>query len=263
MIYELNHVGAFVKDAARSVDFYTRILGAQVVREAMIPATNTKCVYVQLAGGMVELLAPGDVASRSAYGFDHVAFSTDSIDSDFESIIAAGYKPLVQPKVAGSGHGRIAFLSDPNGVRVELIERDDTYRKPVKPSDILSFDHISLLANDLEAAEAFYGGQTGMTVLKRFYLEPPRDLTMVYVNHGYDVIEFLHKKEPQAGDLIGHIALRVANVDAMVEKLSAQGVVFEPGSPKNAGTGLGRVAVFRGPDGEKIELVDRSDLREL
>ncbi|MCR8633033.1 VOC family protein [Paenibacillus radicis (ex Xue et al. 2023)] len=263
MIYELNHVGAFVTDAEKSVDFYTRILGAQIVREALIPSTNTKCIYVQMAGGMIELLAPGDVSSRLHYGFDHVAFMTNSLDADYEKIITAGYTPFVAPKVAGSGHGRLAFLGGPNGERIELIERDETYRKPEVSSDILSFDHISLLSNDVVGAEKFYTEQTGMATLKRYYLEPPRDLTMVYMNHGYDVLEFLHKTEPQTGDPIGHIALRVDSVDAMVEKLSGLGVVFEPGSPKNAGTGLGRVAVFKGPDGEKIELVDRNDLREV
>jgi catechol 2,3-dioxygenase-like lactoylglutathione lyase family enzyme len=263
MIYELNHVGAFVKDAEKSVEFYTQILGAQVVREALIASTNTKCIYVQLAGGMIELLAPGDISTRDIYGFDHIAFMTDNLDQDFQKIISNGFVPLMNPKVAGTGHGRLGFLADPNGVRVELIERDNTYRKPEIQSDILSFDHISLLTNDLMGAESFYADHMEMSTLKRFYLEPPRDLTMVYMNYGYDSIEFLHKTEPHTGALISHIALRVANVDDMVAKLTAKGVVFESGSPKTAGTGLGKVAVFKGPDGEKIELVDRQDLREI
>jgi catechol 2,3-dioxygenase-like lactoylglutathione lyase family enzyme len=43
MIYELNHVGAFVKDMDKSLQFYSGILGGQIVREALIPATNTRC----------------------------------------------------------------------------------------------------------------------------------------------------------------------------------------------------------------------------
>lgn len=264
MIKELNHVGMFVQDAERSVKFYTELLEAKVVSEAIIPAPNTKCIYLQIASSMIELLAPADTSSRSKWGFDHVAYIVDNLDAEYARLSALGRMFSVPPKVAGSGRGRVAFFSDPNGVRVELIERDDTFRiAPIAGGQIHSIDHISLVANDLKSAERFYVQDMSMSPLKQYYIEA-RDLTMVYMNHGVDVIELLHRSEPQLNvDLIGHIALRVDNVDEMTKQLQARGVPFEPGSPKAAGTGLGRVSVFRDPDGAKIELVDRKDLREL
>jgi hypothetical protein len=40
-------------------------------------------------------------------------------------------------------------------------------------------------------------------------------------------------------------------------------VSAESGTPKPEGTGLGRIGIIRDPDGVKIELVDRADLRDL
>lgn len=263
MILELNHVGAFASDAEKSIKFYTENLGAKVVSEALIPVTNTRCIYLQISNGLIELLCRGD-GSTPKYGFDHVAFLVDNLDQTYEELVAAGYKFSVAPKIAGSGRGRLAFLSDPNGVRIELIQRDESFRIPkITEGKVRSFDHISLVANELEAAKEFYTKHMGLEHLKTMRIDL-RDLDMVYIMKGDDVIEFLHKSIPQTGvNLIGHIALRVDNVDEMTEFLKSKGVEFEPGSPKAAGTGIGRVSVFRDPDGAKIELVDRKDLREI
>jgi catechol 2,3-dioxygenase-like lactoylglutathione lyase family enzyme len=188
---------------------------------------------------------------------------TDDLDADHQRLADAGFSFSVTPKMAGSGVGRLAFLSDPNGVRIELIERDDTYKQPSIEGRIKSFDHISLLARDLASAEAFYGEFIGMSMLKRMRVDA-RDLNMVYLNMGDDVVELLQPAQlPQGAPLIGHIALRVDSVDAMVEELQGKDVTFDASSPKAAGTGLGRIAVFTDPDGIKIELLDRPDLRNL
>jgi catechol 2,3-dioxygenase-like lactoylglutathione lyase family enzyme len=265
MIYELNHVGEIIRNLDQSVAFYTELLDAKVVREAYIPSSDTKCVYVQIAGGMIEFLCRGDQSDPNlSYGFNHVAYMTDNIEGEYQRLAAAGAEFSVKPKIAGSGYGQVAFLADPNGVRSELIERPETFRQPLSAGGrIRSFDHISLVGDDLTGAEAFYTGQMGFQVLKRQYIAA-RELTMLYLMMGTDTIELLHRPTSQPGaDRIGHIALRVDSVDAMYEFLISKGVQFEPGSPKAAGTGIGRVAVFRDPDGARIELVDRRDLREI
>jgi hypothetical protein len=55
----------------------------------------------------------------------------------------------------------------------------------------------------------------------------------------------------------------VDNVDEALKKFNDQGVPTEPGFPRPAGTGYGRIGMIRDPDGVKIELVDRKDLRDL
>lgn len=263
MIYELNHCGIVIKDLENSVAFYQDVLGARMVVRDVIPSNQTDVVYLQIAGGMIELLHRREPAADEVFGITHIAFMTDDLDADYRALVGSGCEPLVAPKVAGTGIGRLGFLRDPNGARVELLQREVDFRTaPVESGIIESFDHYSVRANDLEAAKDFYGRRLGMNPLRQMYVDETH-LSILYFNLNYDVVELLHRPIPEAGDIFGHIALRVASVDKALEGFAAQGVVAEPGTPKPAGTGLGRIGIIRDPDGVKIELLDRPDLRDL
>jgi hypothetical protein len=78
--------------------------------------------------------------------------------------MALGYAEISSPRVAGSGQGRLAFLSDPNGVRVELLQRSEEFRiPPITHGPVQALTHIGIAAADVEAAVEFYGTHLGMT----------------------------------------------------------------------------------------------------
>lgn len=261
MIYELNHVGMFVRDAEKTVNFYEKYLGAKNVFDYSVPEVPVRLVYLQIANGMVEIVDLGDKAPK--FGYEHVAFMSDSIDEDYQRLIDAGYTSIEAPKKAASGKGEICFVADPSGVKIELIERESTLRIPtIEEGDILDFDHISVLADDLEASEQFYTKHISMDSLSRKYVED-YDVTFSHLHKGLENLELMHVENPEEGNRILHIALRVDDVNAMTEKLKKQGVEFDPGYPKAAAFGGGMTAKFNGPDGEKIELVDRKNLQEI
>lgn len=263
MIYELNHFGIVVRSLQKSLAFYQDVLGAKIVFQTIIPSTQTEAIYLQIHGGMIELLHPAKPSPDETFGITHIAFLSDSLDADFEALVEAGNEPLVKPKVAGSGVGRLAFLNDPNGARVELLERDLKVRvEPIDHPIVKAFDHYSVLANDLDGAEDFYVKSLGMKQLTEAYIEKT-ELTMKYLHYDYDVLELLHQPTPSTNPIFGHIALRVDNVDDALKSFATQGVSAEPGTPKPAGTGIGRIGIIRDPDGVKIELLDRADLRNL
>src|SRR3954467_6994039 len=87
-------------------------------------------VHLQLATGLLELLHHEEPDAQATYGLNHIGFMTDDLDRDYARLIALGYCELSAPRVAGSGQGRLAFLSDPNGVRVELLQRSEEFRLP-------------------------------------------------------------------------------------------------------------------------------------
>jgi catechol 2,3-dioxygenase-like lactoylglutathione lyase family enzyme len=266
VIYELNHFGIVVKDLEKSLAFYQGLMGAEVVYKGFIPPTKTDVVYLLISGGMIELLHRAEPPENETFGITHIAFMSNSLDADYERLIGLGYKGLVAPKVAGSGVGRLAFLSDPNGARIELIQRDVKMReKPATHGIIKSFDHYSVLANDLDGAMKLYHDVMGMKVLKEMSVpHPTNPLSIVYLNWGYDVLELLHRPTPDTvAPIFGHFALRVDSVDEALKVFAEQGVPAEPGTPKAAGTGIGRIGIIRDPDGVKVELVDRVDLRDL
>lgn len=264
MLTEFNHYGIVIRDLKASLAFYQDILGAKIVFEGFIPSSRTDVVYLQIAGGLIELLHRAEPAPDEVFGVTHIAFLSDDLDADYARLVAAGHDGLVAPKVAGTGHGRLAFLRDPNGARVELIQRDGQMRvDPIEHPIVKSFDHYSLTANDLDGALAFYQGKLGMKTLKLMEV-PATQLSIVYLHYGYDVLELLHRPTPStAGSIYGHFALRVDSVDDALAAFAAQAVPAEPGTPKPAGTGIGRIGIIRDPDGVKIELVDRPDLRDL
>ena len=160
MIYELNHVGGRVRDLEASLGFYGE-LGAEVVDRLFMPGSRVTRVHIQLATGLVELLHHEE--PQATYGLNHVGFMTDDLDGDYARLMALGYSELSSPRVAGSGQGRLAFLSDPNGVRVELLQRSEEFRvAPITTGPVQAFAYVGVAAPDVDAAVEFYGTHLGM-----------------------------------------------------------------------------------------------------
>ena len=263
MIKELNHSGIVVRDLDASLAFYQRAFGAVIVFQSIIPASQTDVVYLQIAGGIIELLHPRTPGRDESFGITHIAFMSDDLDGDYQRLVSHGAAELVAPKVAGTGVGRLAFVSDPNGARVELLQRDLALRsEPVEHRHVAAFDHYSVIANDLDAARAFYGDQLGMATLTTLTV-PATGLTIDYLHWDYDVLELLHRPTPSSGPIFAHFALRVNDLDGVLADLAELGIQPQPGTPKEAGTGHGRIANVFDPDGVQIELLDRADLHTV
>jgi catechol 2,3-dioxygenase-like lactoylglutathione lyase family enzyme len=162
MIYELNHVGGPVQDLDASLAFYTD-LGAQIVDTLFMEGPKVTRVHLQLGTGLIELLHNQNPSPDATYGLNHIGFMTDDLDNDYARLIAAGYAELSPPKVAGSGQGRLAFLADPNGNRVELLQRTEEFRiPPITTTPLRRLAHIALDAPDLAAATTFYADHLGL-----------------------------------------------------------------------------------------------------
>ncbi|GAA1162019.1 hypothetical protein GCM10009630_70390 [Kribbella jejuensis] len=193
MIYELNHVGGRVRDLEASLAFYSA-LGAEVVDRLFMPGARVSRVHLQLATGLIELLHHED--PQATYGLNHVGFMTDDLDGDWARLMALGYGELSSPRVAGSGQGRLAFLSDPNGVRVELLQRSEEFRvAPITTGPVQALSYVGVAAANLDAATQFYGTHLGM--------EQVADDTF---RLGADAVKLL----PAAADPIDHLGLAVA-----------------------------------------------------
>jgi catechol 2,3-dioxygenase-like lactoylglutathione lyase family enzyme len=204
LIYELNHVGGRIKDLDASLAFYTETIGAEVVDQIFIAGPRVDRVHLQLATGLVELLHNQDVDPDAAYGLNHIGFMTDDLDGDYARLIGAGYAEISAPRVAGSGQGRLAFLADPNGVRVELLQREEEFRiPPITTGPVRRLSYVALAAPDLDAAIEFYCGQLGM---QRWTPDEPDDA--VYVRIGDDALK-LCDSLPATAASIDHLGLGV------------------------------------------------------
>ena len=84
MINELNHFGIVVRDLDASLAFYQGAFGARIVFRNIIAASSTDVVYLQIAGGLIELLHPQEPAADETFGITHIAFMTDDLDADYD-----------------------------------------------------------------------------------------------------------------------------------------------------------------------------------
>jgi lactoylglutathione lyase len=122
------HTMIRVNDLAQSKHFYCEVLGMKLLREKEFPDGKFTLAFVGYAdedsSAVIELTYNWD---RSSYtlgdAFGHVAIGTEDVRTACEKIRAAGGKITREPGPMKHGTTVIAFVEDPNGYKIELIER--------------------------------------------------------------------------------------------------------------------------------------------
>ena len=264
MDYSFNHVGIRVRNLDKTLDFYTKYFGAEFRRGLYIPSGKTIGAYVQIGTFMLEFLSPLCPDENTTYGLAHIAYTVDDLQKAYEELEANGHKFRVAPKRAGSGDGCLAFVPDPNGVDVELIQRGNTYISPSwkATTEVIEFDHASAYAKNLQPAIDFYTKDLGMSMLHHYRYDD-RGFDMVYMNKGNNIMELLHNDVwTDKPNLMGHIALRVNDTAAFISKLEKDGVTVAT-QPRELATKNGLVGNVLDPDGNVVELIDRVSLFEV
>ena len=123
-ILGLAHVGLFVTDVERSIEFYRDVLGFEVIWDA----TNdgVRMVFVQLGTVQVELVQVPNPQQRVAGWFDHLALKVDDLDKVKAALQAKGVEfdessYVSSPAVFENG-SRWIFFQGPDGERLELVQ---------------------------------------------------------------------------------------------------------------------------------------------
>jgi len=124
----LLHTMLRVTDLQRSIDFYTKILGMRLLRTS----ENTEYKYTlafvgyteETDGAVIELTYNWDVDHYdlgSAYG--HIALGVDDVAATCDRIRSAGGLVTREAGPVKGGSTIIAFIQDPDGYKIELIEQ--------------------------------------------------------------------------------------------------------------------------------------------
>jgi lactoylglutathione lyase len=124
------HTMLRVGDLQRSIDFYTQVLGMKLLRRSENPEYKYSMAFVGYGSNPehaeLELTYNHGVdhyEMGTAYG--HVALGVPDIYAACDKIRAAGGNVTREPGPVKGGATVIAFLTDPDGYKVELIERKD------------------------------------------------------------------------------------------------------------------------------------------
>lgn len=123
---KLLHTMIRVKNAETSVKFYTEVLNMKLDKKKRL--NDCWLYFLDDENGTNQLeLTVNDVTPQEGYdlgtGFGHLAFSVDSLEEFSKKYLSMGYEFLYKPFDLNGKGTKIAFIKDPDGYEIELIER--------------------------------------------------------------------------------------------------------------------------------------------
>jgi glyoxylase I family protein len=129
----LDHAGLSVADLEASAAFYRRAFGFEREVAFELPGGIRGLMMRLPSGGRLELFehprSSGGLRPKSPLialatrGYGHIAVGAPDIDAVFGRALAAGAGEKVSPRPSPEPGVRFAFLTDPEGNLVELVER--------------------------------------------------------------------------------------------------------------------------------------------
>jgi len=122
--FAFDHIHLRSPDPEATASFYERMFGAEVIRSVQ---QGAKRIDMRLGGQdiFIALAAPGKAAAPpvSPYqGLDHIGLLVTGIDDVVAGLKAKGAQFTMEPTTIRPGV-RIAFLTGPEQVSIELLER--------------------------------------------------------------------------------------------------------------------------------------------
>lgn len=123
------HTMLRVGDLDRSIQFYTDIMGMQLLRKHDNEAYQYTLAFVgygdESEGAVIELTYNwGTTEYEMGDAFGHIAIGVADIYTTCDAIKAAGGNITREPGPVKGGKTHIAFVTDPDGYKIELIQRN-------------------------------------------------------------------------------------------------------------------------------------------
>ena len=124
----LLHTMLRVGDLERSLTFYTEVLGRRLLRRKDYPGGRFTLAFVGYGDesdtAVLELTHNWDTSSYEiGSGYGHIAIGVDDIVAVCDQMRAKGGRVVREPGPMKNGTTVIAFVEDPDGYKVELIEQ--------------------------------------------------------------------------------------------------------------------------------------------
>lgn len=122
------HTMLRVGDMRRSVSFYTGALGMRVLREFNDPTERFSLAFLgygkEKESAVLELTYNYGVNGyNKGDAFGHIAIGVSSIADTCDAVKASGGEIILEPILMTGLNEVIAFIRDPDGYQVELVER--------------------------------------------------------------------------------------------------------------------------------------------
>jgi lactoylglutathione lyase len=121
---ELIHTCYRIGDVDRSVGFYEALGFEELDRMPIRDEAINVFMGLPGDGARLELTHNFGVDSYElGTGYNHIAVAVEDLDGTLERLAAKGIEPEKPPYTVREGGSRLCFVRDPDGYRIELIER--------------------------------------------------------------------------------------------------------------------------------------------
>jgi len=122
------HTMIRVGDLKRSIDFYTGVLGMKLLRQKDYPDGRFTLAFVgygdESETAVIELTHNWDTKQYElGNGFGHIALGMPDVYKACDAVKAKGGKVTREPGPMKFGGSVIAFVEDPDGYKIEFIQR--------------------------------------------------------------------------------------------------------------------------------------------
>ena len=125
----IGHVAIRARDLDRVLPFYTDTLGFAEMFRLHQDNGNLMLVYVRVTDTQYLEFFPNGVGDgptpREAVGLNHVCLTVDDLDRVVAQLAERGVA-LARPLITGRDGNRQAWIEDPEGNRIELMEMSPT-----------------------------------------------------------------------------------------------------------------------------------------
>lgn len=275
----VQHLGLPVTDVAKAKSFYTSKLGFEVKEEPVVRTDegNVLLLFLERRGLVLEFWRPvgaalDEVAARGHGHIDHFAMDVTDVRRAMADAQANGI--ALDPGTADGPAGipqawskgvEYVFMLGPHGEKFEFNERLDLARSR-RVENLGGWSHLGIPVTDIQSSVRFYEA-FGFTVKMEATIPVgEEDIKIAIVENGGLSLEFyrliaadLPEIRSRKDGRIDHFAMGVRDVDRAYAELKEAGLKPIEDAPVDLPIGPKGVRFFnvRGPDGEKMELIQR------
>ena len=249
--YSLDHVMMRVADLEASLNWYTEHLGYE--ETGRWEADTFTNVFLQAPGAhddgaLLELTYNHDDRTYDmGDSWGHIAVRCTDVYDAYEELLDSGVEDYRDPDSCG---GSYAFVRDPDGHEIEVVERDHGAR--------YSLDHTMVRVADADEAIGWYTRKFDYELFRReefedfalYFLKPgdaPAEAMSMELTYNYDGRSY------EVGDAWGHVAVRAGDLhEAWGELVGRHAAEYR--DPESCND---RYAFTKDCDGREVEVVTR------
>ncbi|MBS4176636.1 VOC family protein [Lederbergia citrea] len=119
-------------------------------------------------------------------------------------------------------------------------------------------EHVGIMVNDMEESLTFYQNILGLKLRNREWLNDTVELAFLYFPEQPSVeIELVFGVQVENEGIVNHLAFTVNDIEAELIRFKEAGVKLIDEEPRSILNDNVKIAFFHGPNGEKLELVER------